>query len=176
VPETRDPTNWPGAVLDADEKASVLKSHGAEHVGVCERCGKDYFMRTSGKSPVCWGCWYGGELDSYEDAYADVFEALRKIGLEPSIAQTGGMCMTIHVPLPDGYYFWLTDRDDTLSFERRLEDGWTLGVYAGWDEDSDGMPLPVFDGEDYLSVDFKSADFAVGMARIALDKLEEHLS
>jgi hypothetical protein len=176
-PKTR-PTvaSWGGTVLQTyEERQIIVREKGEECVTACARC-RMMFFHNKPNTDVCYGCWYVGELDSYEEAYSDVFDALRKAGHEPSIAQTGGMCMTIHVPMKDGYYAWLTDRDDTLSFERRLEDGWTLGVYAGWDEDSDGMPLPVFDGEDYLSVDFKSADFAVGMARIALDKLEEHLS
>ncbi len=178
-PKTRPKIcSWGGSVLQTfEEHQIIVRERGEDHIAVCKVC-RCMFFHNKPTTDICHGCWYVGELDGYENQYRDVFDALQKAGYEPFIQQTGGMCMVIQVPMKDGWYAWFGDSDGPLSWERDLKNGWMVGVYPPYDEndeDWDGMPITL-DGDEYLSAPYQSADFAVGLMKIATEKLEEHLS
>lgn len=61
--------------------------------------------------------------------YRDALDALCEAGLPAEFVQTGGMCAALEVELDGGHYLLFTDREDTLSWERRAHDSWFVGLY-----------------------------------------------
>lgn len=100
------------------------------------------FVSSPMPSEEAWRTAYNAEIRSYADVYADVIAALAAAGFAASIDQTGGMCMALRFALPDGFGM-LTDRDDTLSYDREEWDGWYFAVYAGDDQSDDFDPEPI---------------------------------
>ena len=71
--------------------------------------------------------------------YADITADLARRGLPAEFTQTGGMCAAIVVTLESGFYLLITDREDTLPWERDEHEGWYVGLYA----DGDGGQPPL---------------------------------
>jgi hypothetical protein len=69
--------------------------------------------------------------------YADVLKALKDVGLDGSFVQTGGMCAALEIALDGGAIVLVTDRDDTLSWDRGRHEGWGVGLYGAGCEDSE---------------------------------------
>jgi hypothetical protein len=173
--ETRDVTKWPGTRVETPEdRARVVAEYGEEHVKTCPRCGEEFFSPKL-KAETCWGCWYVGELESAERIYQDVFDAIRSMGVKAEMTQTGGMCLAISIDAGRGYYMLLTNSGDVLSWGRREDDGWMLGVYDGSNYYSDGEPLPLFGGEDYLENGTKSAETARELVKRAFVEVNRHV-
>jgi hypothetical protein len=80
--------------------------------------------------------------------YADVIAALNRCGLPAEFTQTGGMCAAIEVTLEAGYYLLLTDRDDTLAWERRKHEGWFVGLYEPEERRTADGPLRYAESSD----------------------------
>lgn len=95
---------------------------------------------------------YQEHMAEAERRYSDVLEALLSVGVYARMTQTGGMCLGIEIPFRDGYLL-LTDEEDSLSFDRRLEQGWGVGLY-----DADGEPI---DLDCETTVGVKTASTAV---------------
>lgn len=107
---------------------------------------------------------YEAAMTHAGDVYADVLTALQAADIPAFITQTGGMCLAIQFPYMDGW-FWLTDREDVLSWERNESDGWALGFYT--DAYCDGCePVPFTDTTDVLIDNRKTPETAV---RLAID-------
>ena len=85
---------------------------------------------------------YAAAMARAEDTYRDVLDALNAAEIPAFITQTGGMCLAIQIPWgppkpphnePD--WFWLCDRDDSLSWDRDESQGWGLGFYLSENDD-----------------------------------------
>jgi hypothetical protein len=73
--------------------------------------------------------------------YADVIGTLNARGLPAEFTQTGGICAAIMITLEAGYYLLLTDREDTLSWDRAEHEGWFVGLYEHEDRRTADGPL-----------------------------------
>ena len=62
-------------------------------------------------------------------AYADVLDALKAVGYEAFFTQTGGMCAASEIKLGADRYVYVTDAEDSLSWERDEHEGWAVGLY-----------------------------------------------
>ena len=75
------------------------------------------------------------------DQYRDVLAALGEAGLDAQFTQTGGMCAALEVMLDGGYHLLLTDRDDTLSWDRSKHVGWAVSLYEPTERETIDGPL-----------------------------------
>ena len=73
--------------------------------------------------------------DFYRIVGVDVSPCTRFPG---EMTQTGGMSLAISFPGPRGFRFLMAYRDDTLSVDRRQDDGWSVCTYH---EDFEGETL-----------------------------------
>lgn len=73
--------------------------------------------------------------------YRDVIDALATSGLRAEFTQTGGMCAAIEITLDGGHYVLLTDREDTLSWDRAEHAGWYCGLYEPEERRANDGPL-----------------------------------
>lgn len=80
--------------------------------------------------------------------YADVIETLNRCGLPAEFTQTGGMCAAIEVTLEAGYYLLLTDREDSLAWDRASHDGWFVGLYEPEERRTVDGPLRYAESDD----------------------------
>lgn len=88
-----------------------------------------------------------------EETYEDVLAALRAAEVPAFMTQTGGMCLAIEFKALDGDgWWWLCDKEDSLSWERDESQGWGLGRYA---EEGDGTEAWI------VTCDRKTVDEAV---------------
>jgi hypothetical protein len=67
-----------------------------------------------------------------EAQYADVLKLLTEGGYLAGIADTGGGCQAIEIPLPGNGRVLVTDNDELLADDRSEHKGWGIGLY---DED-----------------------------------------
>jgi hypothetical protein len=170
-------TDWPGRTVKTDEELREVLAIGPKHLAICTRCERPFY-RNKPDTTGCYSCWYVGAMESVEETYSDVMEALRAVGHEAAVIQTGGMCMAIQIAYAGNWdrYLLLTDAEDVLSRERHEDQGWGLGVYDETGDDSDGMPMNLFEDEgDILTAERKTPEEAVRLANQATEALRTHL-
>lgn len=110
-----------------------------------------------------WRDAYDAQMAEAEATYRDVLELLWSNEIPAFITQTGGMCLAIQIPGPRDSWFWLTDAEDALSWEREPDQGWGLGYY-----DADGeMMWP-----DLITCGYKTARTALAMVREGLHRIQ----
>ncbi|MGQ4615187.1 hypothetical protein [Nocardia sp. R7R-8] len=68
---------------------------------------------------------------SVEAEYADVLRTLAQHGYDASIADTGGGCESIEIPLDDGGRLLVNDKDDLLAWKRANHSGWSVSRFDG---------------------------------------------
>ncbi|WP_433598751.1 hypothetical protein ACQPXH_24030 [Nocardia sp. CA-135953] len=66
--------------------------------------------------------------------YADVLRTLAEHGYDAGIADTGGGCESIEIPLDDGGRLLVNDKNDLLASERANHKGWSVSRF---DEDGE---------------------------------------
>ncbi|MQY26097.1 hypothetical protein [Nocardia aurantia] len=71
---------------------------------------------------------------SIEAEYDDVLRTLAEHGFDAGIADTGGGCESIEIPLDDGGRLLVNDKDDLLAWERANHSGWSVSRF---DEDGE---------------------------------------
>ena len=62
--------------------------------------------------------------------YQDVIGALTTAGYPATFTQTGGMNAALEVLLEGGWALLITDAAEALSWERRTQRGWGVGLFA----------------------------------------------
>lgn len=62
--------------------------------------------------------------------YQDVIDALTAAGYPATFTQTGGMNAALEVMLEGGWALLITDSDEALSWERRTQRGWGVGLFT----------------------------------------------
>ncbi|MFW3171160.1 hypothetical protein [Geodermatophilus sp. CPCC 206100] len=72
--------------------------------------------------------------------YQDVIDALTAAGLPTTFTQTGGMNAALEVLLDGGHSLLVTDADDSLSWSRAEQAGWSVCLYPPADQ-YDGTPV-----------------------------------
>lgn len=98
--------------------------------------------------------------------YEDVIDALNAAEVPAFVTQTGGMCLAIEIKHPRGW-FWLTDREDSLSWDREPGQGWALGFYL---DDSDFGDCA---WDDLLVRETKDVESAVSLVMEGIRKAAE---
>jgi hypothetical protein len=110
---------------------------------------------------------YSAAMDRAHETYRDVLEALWSAEIPAFMTQTGGMCLAIQIPWRKADWFWLTDKGDSLSWDRQETDGWALGFYLDEDDYGEG----VWAG-DLLTRDLKSPETAVELVLEGIRKAQ----
>lgn len=109
-----------------------------------------------------WRRGYVVLMADAERTYRDVLEQLWAASIPAFITQTGGMCLAIQIPGPTGTHFLLTDREDSLSWEREPDQGWALGYY-----DAEGD----FAWDDAIRCGYKTARTGLAIVREGINRL-----
>lgn len=110
-----------------------------------------------------WRRRYDEQIAEAERTYADVIAKLRGAGIAATVEQTGGMCLAIEIPGPHGTHFLLTDREDSLSWERDPDQGWALGYYDGEGD---------MQWDDVITVGYKTARTALSIVTEGFNRIQ----
>jgi len=95
--------------------------------------------------------------ESLEEAYADVLEGLRNLGLQASVASTGGDVYRICVELPPSCHLEMSDFE--LLPDRSSHEYWVVQHYDKTADSSEGVVVYQQAGDDVLALLKFMADF-----------------
>jgi len=82
-----------------------------------------------------WRQQYEAQMHAGKGEYGDVLAELTSLGLPAEFTQTGGLNAAIEVQLETGAHLLITDTEDSLSWRRADQHGWSVGLYLDPERD-----------------------------------------